>query len=448
MKRILSVFLLCVFASLSVFTGFSETDISENTTAPATTLPFGTTDNLGDLSYISETTDGMYRYEFEDGKGFSSIVKNGDYSAPLGAFKFDDGLSVSVTQNGAEYAYTLGDLITDVGEYAVIVGFSGKYGIFNFAISSDSSGFDISDILPENGVQQIVTTETGYSAEFGYYTFMFPNGALFYGSVPDGAITNYPVKCEFDDKNQTYTLFHNGKQKEYRKGDTLTEDGVYSFAVVQTGTNIIVSDDTLTENSTDDSTTPTKNPAYYTTSYNFYITTEPSNNFDFVLAPRDFYISQVYFNGALIGEYDEATTTYFMGKDGVYEYEFTAYFNSELVVTAIAGVDTTAPMLFFSQNALVGVNTEPVYYVCSEAGMLLTATLNGAAVNVSDGWLSGKGTYLLTIIDGAGNYQTYTIKVNPKFVFTSWTTIIFVVPIVVVFAVVVLLRKYRKPRVL
>ena len=342
--------------------------------------------------------DEFHRYEFSDGRGFYTTLKNGETDALVAAFSFDEGISRAFTREGEAYLYEEGGVIQEAGLYQVVIFHSGlmESALFTFSVSTAAeSGAELPDLagmLQElfAGKQEAnVPLTGGYDPEMQRYTYAFPDGAAFSATIPNGAIGSRAAL--YFTAGITVECWYEGEKTAYESGSVCTRPGAYHFVLYHRGRG------------------EDGGETAYTAAYYALLLDGPSNAVDVVNAPADFCILSVMREGEAVQP--ENAHTLRLRQDGAYFITFVSDFFPQQYYNVRLERDTRAPLLYFTEGALSGALDQPVAYSPSEPDCFLEVTMNYDPYPVT-GWLADNGSYQLRIRDTAGNVRSYYITVD------------------------------------
>lgn len=94
------------------------------------------------LSVKKEEIGNFYRYEFADGKGFSTNVSESGASVDFAIFNFDEEIKWQFLYNGKETEYNTGDVLIDNGSYVLIAYEGDMFAYCNFSIDNSLDEVD------------------------------------------------------------------------------------------------------------------------------------------------------------------------------------------------------------------------------------------------------------------------------------------------------------------
>lgn len=238
--------------------------------------------------------------------------------------------------------------------------------------------------------QTLTNIRVSYNSLEGYrYTFPDANSLII--SVPDGATTSDAVRIQ----NPGYMIvkvLRNGESNLEATPEYYTEPGYYTVEF----RSMSVNQNAMTVND-------------YESTINFTIEESKYTSNTERVAPRGFSVSTVKLDGVtqLVGarlhEYTAET-------DGSYQITYVDDEDSTVTYTEEFLLDRVAPEVIFSQPIDKKVFI-PVHMECNDSDATVKVVKNGIELEYS-GELTEGGLYTITVVDKAGNENSYQVNVN------------------------------------
>lgn len=240
------------------------------------------------------------------------------------------------------------------------------------------------------------------------FSYLLPNGQIFYASVPNGMITAEAVKMIPLD-SFLVTICRDGKMIEQQSAGIYREPGSYQVTMVGYGNTDSISEDFN----------------IYSVEFYFRILAPCSNDISRIYPPEAYSVSYIGCDGKDLNAPEQG---YFLKTDGEYEVAFTSDIYPERPYRFKFQRDTKAPEVIFPQEAAGGTAVAPVYYEISEPLEELSLICNGMELSEASDCLEQEGIYRILAGDMAGNRSETTVEVLKKYPLSGnlWIIIIFI----------------------
>lgn len=333
-----------------------------------------------------EDEENGYRYECAGIGGFSSSVMEGE-TATAAIITADEGLSWSLSLDGAEQEYENGQLIFAEGLY--------EYNLYRAEGSGEQMGtfhFRIENAILEGQGEIPFTVEEEpeltliLDGEGGPYRYTLPGGSFFSMTIPMGAAGKGEVSLEFSEEFTVYSAVLDGKTVNGGEELTFSEPGTYQITCMAS----------LGDNS--------QKSGIYRLEIPFIILPEGVNNRDILWAPEGFVLESAYCGGRPVPRGREYLE---IAKDGFYSLEYAAASDRSIRYRLEFFADRRPPRLTFSKNIYDPELTAPLSFTCPERDCTVTVFQNGMEMSMVPDVLEEGGQYRIQVTDPAGNTQVY-----------------------------------------
>lgn len=384
------------------------------------------------LEYKKTEETGLYRYEFPNQKGFSTIVKQGELDAPLAMFIFDEGIRCEMLKDGQSFSYEDEQLIDQTGVYQMTLyadqeGSAKSYmAKFVFSVKSlqlfDSNGFDFGQVIDN------APLKPSYNYQLNRFDYTLPNGGVFSCTIPNGGISMEAVRVNFS-QDLLVTVAKNDVLMQVQSGDLLQEPGTYSITMVQ---NLSLSGNSEDKNS-------------YVAYFHFKVYNNSLNNIGIFNCPQDFIISEVKKDDKPL--LYESPEYFAINEDGIYEFLLTATFDNNIQYHITLPIDTKPPLLRLTNHAMGGRAKGKVRIIPLEESALITVRSGGNEIELLDNELTEPGRYIIYVRDLGGNTMSYSFLLEPGLKFLDTKSVVILV-IFIVAVVIHMIYSRRNMRVL
>lgn len=344
-----------------------------------------------------------YRYLLETDLGFYATVEQNE-TTNFAILVFDEGLTYEVYRDGVQILYENEQILMNTGDYRVVVYNSSKetFGTLRFtvenAVDSAAEEFVLGELITN------APLTVGYDTERRMYSFQFPNGVKFYGTVPNGAVATNAVKFEVPN-DILVTVFENDKVNMDYGNMIFGKEGMFRLNML-----VYTTDMTATDVNT------------YQTEFSFRITNGILSDMKVMNAPEGFTLAAAEMNG--VQATPSAKDYHILERDGRYHFRFA----SEGGVPDYEvwfEIDTVAPFLYFSDNAdLKKSVSETVTFTRSEADSLVRLYRDSIESYAVEDVLISEGRYSVTVSDTAGNERSYKVTIRRQVQIVDYRVVI------------------------
>ncbi len=329
----------------------------------------------------------------------------------------DEDVEVILTKDGAVVEYTLGEAITEIGEYSLeIIDSLGNTESRNFSIVTpivrefthnfdDVPGFEKVLVNGEDkrlnyGTLELFVDgvyEVGVVVNGETYTFTvtvdstLPEITL--DGVENGGATNGNVTLATTEETATLTVYLNGEEIAYTAGDELTAEGEYRVVATDLANNSVEVTFSI------DKTAPVLT---LTGVENVGVT-----NGNVAISAVDYATVVVYLNDAEI----EYTLGDELAEEGAYFVQ--AWDAVGNVLDMMFVIDKTGPVLTLNGVEKDGKTNCNVLVDVTDDTSTLKVYLNGEEINYEHGnELKSEGVHLITAIDALGNITEISFTID------------------------------------
>ena len=345
---------------------------------------------------------------------FYSNVENGAITSDFVKFDIPGNIECKLEKDGKEIPFNVKSEISAKGNYVLRLTASDENNIyvssFRFSLRDKPEPVETveEEVKPEDQVlteeqetvegenegtetePEVVETLIFEDQNFemtqtGNFINKLLTGEEYYSSVPNGATVSTDVKFILND-GMNAKVFLNDSEIEWK--DTFSADGSYRVEISETSVDFM------------------NMYGFDKEVFKFRIIKNPVKEMRMFNTPKGFYITKLLFNGEAVESENPKSTSFEMVEDGVYTVE---YFNDGVQKTYFLDItkDTEGPgvsITIKNQKASVTYEDKIQSISLSKDGV----ALEGFNANT----IKGKGTYVLTVEDMAGNVSVLSFSLG------------------------------------